>query len=220
MKQIFILITSATLLSGCSNINRILSIDDDFKNEKSIRLIQELESYSDEKRSRLLSPDYILTLKTLYTKPQNLEGKVTAELTLKTEARPEKLDSIIFIETDGEKFQFISSEYAARHFVNRSVSTSTTTSVEKKKDEENDDDTEKTSTTTETTTTDHPLQIMKRTIEIPRDLWEQFSQAEQIRLRFYIDNEGVTVRFSSRYRKKFTELFKTIPQFKTGSDNS
>jgi len=87
--------------------------------------------------------------------------------------------------------------------VNRSVSTTTTTSIEKKKDEEKDDDTEKTSTTTETTTTDHPLPIMKRTIEIPRDLWEQFSQAEQIRLRFYIENEGVTTRFTLRDRKKF-----------------
>ncbi len=220
MKPIFILIASITLLSACSNINRILTIDDDFKNEKSIRLIQELKSYSDEKRGRLLGPDYIVTLKTLYTKSQNLEGKVTAELTLKTEARPEELDTLIFIEADGEKFQFISSEYAAQHFVNRSVSTSTTTSVEKKENEEKDDDTEKTSTTTETTTTDQTLQIMKRTIEIPSNLWKQFSQAEQVRFRFYIENEGITARFTSRDRKKFAELFHAILQFEKLQGNS
>lgn len=220
MKPIFILIASITILSACSNINRIITIDDDFKNEKSIRLIQKLESFSDEKRGRLLGPDYIVTLKTLYIKPQNQEGKVTAELTLKTEARPEELDSLIFIEADGEKFQFISREYASRHFVKSSVSTSTTTSVEKKENEKKDDNTEKSSTTTETTTTDNPLQIMKRTIEIPRDLWKQFSQAEQIIFRFYIENEGVTARFTSRDRKKFTELFQSILLFEKLQGNS
>lgn len=216
MKQFICLVAAVVLMSACSNLNQIITVDDDFKNEKSIRLIQELEGYSDEKLGGLLEVDYVVNLKTLYLKPDGQEGKVTAELMMKTRARPEELDSLIFIEADGEKFQFISREYAARHFVNRSVSTSTTTSVEKKKD----DDTEKTSTSTETTTTDQPLQIMKRTIEIPRDLWKQFSQAEQLRLRFYIENEGVTVRFTAANRKKFTKLFHSILSFEKWQDNS
>ena len=204
------------MVSACSSINKIITIDDEFKNEKSIRLIQELEGYSDEKRGGLREADYTVHLKTLYLKPESKQGKVTAELTLKTEARPEKLDSLIFIEANGEKFQFISREYAARHFVNRSVSTTTTTLAEKKKD----DDNEQTSTSTKTTTTDQPLQIMKRTIEIPRDMWEQLSQSEQVKFRFYIENEGVTTRFTSRDRKKFAELFKTILKFEKSQHNS
>jgi hypothetical protein len=220
MKHFLYLFAVIVLLSACSNINQIITVDDDFKNEKSIRLIQELEGYSDEKRGGLREVDYIVNLKTLYLKPEGQQGKVTAELILKTGARPEELDSLIFIEADGEKFQFISREYAARHFVNRSVSTTTTTSVEKEEDEEKKDDTEKTSTITETTTTDQPLQIMKRTIEIPRDLWKQFSQAEQLRLRFYIESEGVTVRFTSANRKKFSKLFHSIFSFEKWQGNS
>jgi hypothetical protein len=220
MKHFLYLFAVIVLLSACSNINQIITVDDEFKNEKSIRLIQELESYSDEKRGRLLGPDYIVTLKTLYIKPQNQDGKVTAELTLQTEARPEELDSLIFIEADGEKFQFISREYAARHFVNRSVSTTTTTLVEKEEDEEKEDDAEKTTTTAETTTTDQPLQIMKRTFEIPRDLWEKLSQTEQLRFRFYIESEGVTVRFTSANRKKFSKLFHSILSFEKWQGNS
>ncbi|SHJ66199.1 hypothetical protein SAMN05444280_12569 [Tangfeifania diversioriginum] len=214
MKYFLYLFAVIVLLSACSNINQIITVDDDFKNEKSIRLIQELEGYSDEKRGGLREVDYIVNLKTLYLKPDGQQGKVTAGLILKTKARPEELDSLIFIEADGEKFQFISREYAVRHFVNRSVST--TTLAQKKKDNDN----EKTSTSTKTTTTDHPLQIMKHTIEIPRDMWKQLSQSEQVKFRFYIEDEGVTTRFTSRDRKKFAELFKIILEFEKSQHNS
>jgi hypothetical protein len=182
MKQKFILFATIAALTSCSSINKIITIDDEFKNEKSIRLIQKLEGYSDDKRGSFWGPDYIVNLKTLYLKPEGREGAVTAELTVETNARPEDLDSLIFIDADGEKHQFISDEYAARHFVNRSTSTSKTTSVEKMEGTEKNSETEKTSTTTQTTTSDQTLQVMKRTIEIPRDLWETFSLASQFKL--------------------------------------
>lgn len=213
MKKFSILSAAIDLLSSCSSINQIITIDDEFKNEKSIRLIQKLDGYSDEKRRNILGADYIINLKTLYLNPEDREGIVTAELTVETHARPEDLDSLIFIGADNEKHQFISNEYAKRLFVNRSSSTSTSTSVEKKEGTDKNNKTEKTSTTTQTTTSDQTLQVMKRTIEIPRDLWEQFSQATHFKFRFYIESEGVTIRFTSRGQKKFAELFNAILEF-------
>jgi len=61
---------------------------------------------------------------------------------------------------------------------------------------------------------------MKRTVEIPRGMWKDFSQVKQIKLRFYLANEGVTVRFTSRDRKKFSDLFRTILQFETSPGNA
>jgi len=219
MNKIFILSASIAMLSSCSSLNKIITIDDDFKNEKSFRLIQELEGHSDEKRRRILGADYIVNLKTLYSKPEGREGGVTAEITVKTEARPENLDSLIFLEADGKKYKFISKKYKSLHFVDHSTSTSTTTSTEKD-DGEQENNTEKTSIITETTVNDETVQLMKRTVEIPRGMWKDFSQVKQIKLRFYLANEGVTVRFTSRDRKKFSDLFRTILQFETSPGNA
>ena len=220
MKQLFTLLAAIALLSACSNLNQIITVNDDFKNEKSIRLIQELEGYSDERLGGLREVDYIIDLKTLYFKPENLPGRVLADLTVNTEARPENLDSLIFLEVDGEKFQFTSIKNASLHFIDQSTSTSTTTSTEKEKDQEKEKKSEKTSVTTETTINSQTRQVMKLTFEIPREIWEQVLNPEQLKLRFYIENEGVTVRFTSRDRKKFAELFHTILQFEKSQRNS
>ncbi|SHF51609.1 hypothetical protein SAMN05444274_10620 [Mariniphaga anaerophila] len=213
MKQIITLISAATLLFTCSPINKIITVNDEFKNEKSIRLIQYLKGYSDEGPERIGGLDYWVTVKTVYSKPENQEGIVTAEFTIKTESRPEELDSLIFLEVDQTKYKLYSHEYASRHVVNRSTSSSITTSIEKEDDEDESKDTEKTSTTTQVTTSDVTLQIMKRTVEIPRDIWHEISRMQQIRLRLYIATEGITVHFSSKDRRKFAELFQEINKF-------
>jgi len=50
MKNIFILIAGALLVSSCSSINRILENQDDFKEQSTLKLIQPLKGYSDEQR--------------------------------------------------------------------------------------------------------------------------------------------------------------------------
>lgn len=215
MKSLYVCALTIVTLTSCNSYNKIITIDDRFKEEKSIRLIQELKAYSDEKRSGLFDgADYLMILKTIYKKPELQNGQVTAELTITTDTRPEEFDSLIFIEADGVKFRFYSNQYTFRQFVVNSSSTQTTTSVEKKKDEEDKNkDKETTTVSTQTSTTGQSRQIMKRTINISPDEWKNLSNLKEVMIRCYIETEGVNVHFTSRDRNKFTKFFTEVIKF-------
>jgi hypothetical protein len=92
MKSFYTCLFALISLSSCNSYNRIITLDDRFKNEKSIRLIQVLDGYSDEKRGRLFDgSDYLVTLKSMYIKPEFQKGKVISELTITINTRPEEL---------------------------------------------------------------------------------------------------------------------------------
>ncbi len=215
MKNLYTCLLSLIALSSCNSYNKIITIDDPFKNEKNIRLIQELEGYSDEKRGRLFDgSDYMVTLKSMYSKPAFQKGQVTTELISTTNTRSEDLDSLVFIEANGEIFRFHSNKYASRQFTSHSSSTQTTTSVEKEKDKQDDGKEKQNITvTTESSSSGQSRQIMKRTIEISPDNWHKLSNLETMKVRFYIGKEGVDVHFTSRDRKKLAGFYNEVIAF-------
>jgi hypothetical protein len=209
MKSIYAFALIAILLASCTSYNKIIRIEDNFKKEQSIRLLQELKGFSDEKHNGLCNGvDYMVTLKTLYLKPEHDKGHVTIEIKVTTDVRPEELDSVIYIEANEEILRFYSQDYASRQFSYNSSSTQTTTSSEKERDEKNKDkEKEITTTSSLTTTTQQSSQIMKRTFDISPELWVKLAKLEKIMIRCYIETEGVNVKFSNRDRKKLARFF-------------
>jgi hypothetical protein len=51
---------------------------------------------------------------------------------------------------------------------------------------------------------------MKRTIEISPDNWHKLSNLETVKVRFYINKEGVDARFTSRDRRKLAAFFNEV----------
>ena len=193
-------------------------LNDDFKNEKNIRLIQHLDGFSDEKEGLLFDgPDYTFKLKLTYSKAVDAQlGNVMMDLAVTTSARPEELDSVIYFQVDDEKYKFVSADFSRLNFVDRSTTTKTTSTTETDDDKEKNyaasdkKESVKTSTTTSTTISDKTLQAMKHSFEIPPSLWHKFMKVNVIKLRSYIDNEGVDVLFTFQQRNKFGDFFYTV----------
>lgn len=201
------------LLCSCSSINKILTIEDPFKEETNIKLLQVLDGYSDERKSFIRNKDYYFPVKTVYTQSNNGLAFVLFELKLTTSARTEELDSTIYMQIDDVKFKLNSTDYAMRNYVSSSSSTSTETKTSTEKDSEDKEDKKEnlvTSTTTTTTTTEQTLQAMKHTFEIPKEMWEKIAFCNDIMIRSYIDNEGVNVKFGHTEQKQFSRFFKEV----------
>ena len=201
-------------LSACTVYNKILVVDDEFKEEKSIKLLQVLDGYSDEMKSFVSDIDYFFNTKLTYNQHQNSNEKVSLEIKLTTNAQPEELDSILYIGIDDEKIKLASNNYAMRNYVNSSTSTETTTTVEEKENKNNSSEKKEketsSSTSTSTTTTDRTLQVMKHTFYIPKSEWEKLAQFENIILRTYIENEGINVKFSFHEKTQFKQFFREV----------
>ncbi len=198
-------------LISCSSYNKILVINDPFREEKSIKLLQSLEGYSDELKSFFHDRDYYFPIKTVYSKPEDKAGSVVLELKLTTIARPEELDSVIYMMLDNEKIRLVSIDYRVRNYVHNSTSSSMETTVTAEGDDGNAEDTKTTTQTTSTTiTTDQTFQAMKHRFEIPIEIWGKLSGCNAIMLRAYVESEGIDVRFSSSQRNKFTKFFAEV----------
>ena len=213
MENILYLLVVAFLFSACSSVNKILVINDGFKEEKNIKLIQHLDGFSDEKKGLIFDgPDYIFTVKMVYTKPLDNSGSVNMEFSLTTSARPDELDSVIYLLVDGTKFKLVSNDFSMVNYVDRSTSASTTTTSEKDNEKGNSSKDEKsekikTSVTTTTSVTDKSLQAMKHNFEISPKLWDQLIRCDKLMIRAYIESEGVDVLFNYNERNKFAGFF-------------
>lgn len=211
MKTKLLIYLFSFLLVSCSTTNKILVIDDTFKEEKSIKLLQSLEGYSDEHKSLFLDCDYYFPIKTVYSKSMNEEGKVVMEFKLTTTTRPEELDSVIYMMLDDEKIRLVSSDYRVRNYIHNSTTTSTETSTTHENDDDNNENNKKTTKSSLTTTnTDQTLQAMKHHFEIPREIWAKIIFSEKIMLRAYMESEGIDIRFSHSQRTKFGDFFKEV----------
>ncbi len=203
---------------SCSTINKILVIEDPFKEEMSIKLLQCLDGYSDERKSFFNDKDYYFPIKTIYTKSEHRAGHVILELKLTTMAQPDELDSVIYLLIDEEKYKLVSNDYAMRNYVNSSTSSETSTSTSVEKDEDSNGSSEEseekvtTSSVSTITTTDRTLQAMKHTFEIPDFLWDKLITSNKIMIRAYIKSEGVDVIFKQKQQVKFSRFFREVDQ--------
>ncbi len=215
----FLFFLIGIVLTSCSSYNKILVIKDRFKEEKNIKLIQPLEGFSDEKRELIFQrPDYSFKLKSVYIQPNNQKGKVEMELSLTTFARPEALDSVVYLLIDNNKYKLKSNDFAMLNYVDRSTSTNTTTEV--KEDEKNNEKKDEgsgntTLTTTSTTVTDQTLQAMKHRFEIPVEWWNKLKNCEEIMLRAYLEKEGIDVTFTNRDINKLTKFYALVLENET-----
>ena len=199
-------------ISSCSTTNKILIIDDPFKEQKNIKLLQLLDGYSDEQKSFFLNQDYHFNIKTVYSKPNEGVGNIILQLKLTTTARPEELDSVLFLLVDSEKFKLESRDYVIRNYIHHSTSTETATSVKNEKTDDSSDNKEKETTTSSTTTTstDRTLQTMKHTFEVPAYLWGKIEKNKNIMLRAYIEDEGVDIKFNHFEKRRFSLFFARV----------
>ncbi|MBA4408317.1 MAG: hypothetical protein Q8S54_14255 [Bacteroidota bacterium] len=112
MKPIIQLFLFILFLFSCATTNRIIEIEDSFKEIKGIKLVQNLKAYSSEKTGSFGGIKYYnLNLSYLFEKQKNGQSILNAEFQMTTPVSPGELDSILFLNLDHEKIKLISTEY-------------------------------------------------------------------------------------------------------------
>ena len=218
MKHTYLLFLIIVLLSSCGTTNRIVEIEDSFKEIKGIKLLQKPETYSSEKTGSFGGRKYY-NLKVNYLFQQIKKGKsiLFAEFQMTTPVGADELDSILFFDLDHEKVKLISSEYKYKQFDSSSSSATTSTSVENKTAEKSGKSAEpsktvKTTTAQTISTENNSYQLMKREFIVPENLWVPIANSNEISYRVYLGKEGIDVKLNASETANLKEFFQRAIQ--------
>lgn len=210
------------LLVSCSGINRIVEINDPYKNLKSIRLSQQPDAFSDSKKGPLGGRAlYGLTTNLISESQKGEKPRVKICFDLITGIRTDEFDSVMYFDLDQEKIKLVSGKYNYRQFDRSSTSStsSTITSVEKKPDGKTDlsakaAENVKTENTQTTTVEDGNYQLMTREFMVPENLWIPIANTREIGYRLYIGYEGIDVELSQSEMTKVRDFFNQVIQLR------
>lgn len=161
------------------------------------------KSFSEEKAG-LLEPRKIFNVNStyLYEGTAAERPEITLDFRLITSVSNKEMDSILYMDLDGEKIKLISAKYKFREFDHHS-STTTTSETDKKTEDG------KPIASTSTTTTVSNYQLMNRIFIVPENLWISIAKSEKIKYRLYFGDEGIDVipsAVQTRKLKYFYEL--------------
>lgn len=205
-------------LISCGTTNRIVEIEDSFKEITGLKLLQEPEAHSSEKTGSFGGRKYY-NLKVNYLFQQLKKGQsiLFAEFQMTTLVGTDELDSILFFDLDHEKVKLFSSEYKYKQFDSSSSSSTTSTSVENKTAEKGGKSAEpsktvKTTTTQTISTENNSYQLMKREFIVPENLWVSIANSQEIFYRLYVGKQGVDVKLNASEISKVKEFFQSAIQ--------
>lgn len=125
----------------------------------------------------------------LYEETAEARPEITLDIQLITSVSNKEMDSVMYLNLDGEKVKLISKRYKYKEFDHRS-STTTTSETAKQSD---DGKQAPANTTTKTTSTVSNYQLMNRIFSIPENLWISIAKSEKVKFRIYFGDEGIDV---------------------------
>jgi len=196
MKKTIFLFISACIFASCAVSNRIIEIDDPYKEMKSIKLIQNPKAISSEKTGTMSSRRYSFTSIYLFEEKQNGRPEITLDIRIFSLLRPDELDSVLFFNLNNEKIRLVSEQYKYKQF-----NTSSNSTVE------TDANGDGNSVINTTTTENGNYQLMSRQFSIPENLWTSIIFSQEIQLRLYIGKQGIDVKPNLEEILKLKEFF-------------
>lgn len=224
MRPIFLLFWIMLFLISCATTNRIVEVEDSFKEISGLKMVQLPETYSAEKIGRFGGRKYYnLRVNYLFQKTKKGPSALSAEFQLTTPVGTDELDSILFFDLDHEKVRLTSASYKYKQFDYSSNSTTQTTVVENKPAEKTNKTVDATksntkTTVSQTTTTESgTYQLMKREFTIPENLWVSIVNSQEIFYRLYLGKDGIDVRLSASEISKVKEFFQKAIQQRDAS---
>jgi len=220
MKKVLFILFACLVLNSCSTINRVIEVDDQYKEIKSIKLRQQPSAYSIEKNGHFGGrSSYNLTANLNSEIKSGIKPESKIDFQFITGIRSDELDSVMYLVLDQEKIKLASANYKYKQFDKSSTSSTvtTTTSVEKKPAEKNSTSTKptenvKTDTTQTTTVENGTYQLMSREFIVPENLWVSIIHSKTILYRLYIGREGIDVELTDSEMNKVREFFSRVVQ--------
>jgi hypothetical protein len=106
--------------NSCVTTNRIITIEDSFKEINGIKLLQKPQAVSSEKTGSFGDRKYFdLAVNYLFQKTKTGQSVLIAEFQMQKLMRVDELDSILILDLDHEKVKLISTENKSSPLMNR-----------------------------------------------------------------------------------------------------
>ncbi len=198
MKQLLLFLWAVFFLSSCISTSHMVEINDQYKETKGIKLMQNLIGISTEKKASINGNKYFsISFAYAFEIKKNEVASLTLEIQTQTPIRADELDSVVFLNLDNEKIKLVSSDLSLKKIGKRPNTTSSVTvAINDKKEEQ----------TVTTTTENGSYQLMFHRYQIPEDLWLSIANAEKIQYRLYIGKEGIDVKLNLVQTAKLKEF--------------
>jgi len=120
MRPILLLLWIMFFLISCGTTNRIIEIEDSFKEIKEIKLAQNPEAHSSENIGSFgVRKNYNLKVNYLFQQLKEGQSILVAEFQMNTPVETDELDSILFFDLDHEKVRLISTANNSSHLMKR-----------------------------------------------------------------------------------------------------
>lgn len=203
---------------SCGVNNRILEINDEFKEIKSYKLLQNpTASSSFNSGSSNGYQTFTFSSAYIYEENNSLNPLITLEIKLTASVEYYLLDTVFYLMLDGEKIKLKSRNIRNFQFeLSSKTETSESTETIDKKTESKDEilktENKKTKETksivknTSSTTTTTNYQTTYQEIIIPENLWISMANASKIKYRLYMGRMGIDVNLSDSEIAKIKEF--------------
>lgn len=195
------MLLSIAFLTSCAVSNRIIKIDDPYKEMKSIKLVQNPKTISAEKTGSASNRRFSLTSTYLFEEGQNTRPEITLDIQIITPLSTDELDSVMFFSLNNEKIRLVSDQYKRKRY---NSLTSTPIEIGKEGDKGN--------LVINSTTESGTYQLMNRQFSVPENLWTPIIFTQDIQLRLYIGKQGIDVKPNMQEILKLKEFFKQAVQ--------
>ncbi len=120
MKIILFILFACLLLNSCSTINKVIEVDDQYKEIKSIKLRQQPSAYSVEKNGHLGGrSSYNLTANLISEIKSGIIPDTKIDFQFITGIRSDELDSVMYLVLDLEKIKLVSANYKYKQLMSR-----------------------------------------------------------------------------------------------------
>ena len=168
-----------------------------------------LRAFSEEKTGWANISEYLnLNMVHLFEVGKNGKAELLIDFQIVTPIRVEELDSVIYLNLDGEKIEIVGNHYQYKQFDWSSPSTTPPGSAVVNNDKtSNTGETQITPTSKIFTAEPGSYQLMHRQFIVPENLWVSVANSSTIGYRLYIGKEGFDVRLNQSQIKKLKYFF-------------
>lgn len=200
MRQLIILLLFGSFFSSCVTQTKVIETSDPYKKVENAKLIQYLTARSADQETGLIAgQNYPVSCTYLFEEMNDGKSSVTLEIKMETPISTDPLDSVAFLNLDGEKFRMVASERDRKQFIISSEESSTS---EVKKEDDG-----KVKTQVQPVIITNNYQLMSHRFIIPESLWVSIANTEKIKLRIYLGKEGYDIRLNQAQTDRLKLFF-------------
>jgi hypothetical protein len=198
-------------LASCSTLNKVIVTNDVFKDTKSISLNQQVKSVSDLSGSwvftRIEYPVFIRWFGAI-----NAENSAELILTMgvETSVRRDPLNSDIYLQTENKIYHLSPIASRMENFENLESTTSLTTATVAQTEVKDGktENSQETVTRAKTTNSLESLRYSQYKYVIDRNIVEDLAKSNNLKIRFYLGDEGCTTKMTYREKRVIKRLAK------------